>query len=256
MEIKFLAFSDAHVEPGQCQDRFDWLGHLIVELQPEYVVQLGDFATMLSLSHWDANKRLLVEGRRFQLDIDAATQAVTRLFAPLKAFQEKKKSWKEKIYRPKIVWCEGNHEQWIQRYLEQRTEMEGHIKPLHHYLEPHLEKISKDITFVDYKDFIIIDGVAFTHCPIAANARPISGKYVSEKALDLFSCHIVFGHTHRFLHTHRYLHGHGLKQSVNSGCFFDVVPQYAKGAANEYFRTVVGISPREDGLLNIITMRW
>ena len=254
--VKYIVFSDAHVEPGDNLYRFDWLGSVIVHTQPQVIVQLGDFASMLSLSHWDQNKKLIMEGRRFYDDVSIAKTAVRRMFAPLQKLQDKQRQQKHKVYKPSIIWCDGNHEEWITRYNEHNPEMHQYVKPFYTYIRKTLENVSMDVVHVPYKGYHIRDGIAFTHCPIMANGNPIGGKYVNEKALDLFHTHIVFGHTHRFLHSHRYLHGHGLKQAINTGCFFQHTPQYAKGAANEHFRTLIGIDIRNDGLLEVHNFNW
>lgn len=253
--MSYLIFSDAHVEPGDKLSRFNWLGQQLVEHRPDTLVQLGDFVSMLSLSHWDMNKRLLMEGRRFNDDIVVGLNAWEGVIHSLRQLQEIQRKNKVKIYKPRLIWCEGNHEEWIQRYIEQHPEMKSYLHPFPHYIAYSWELFS-DVIVVDYKDYHIENDIAFTHAPIMGNSNPIGGKYVNERALDLFHTHIVFGHTHRFLHSHRYLHGKGIKQAVNCGCFFEKTPAYAKGAANEHFRCCVHLFIKEDGTLDIATNSW
>ena len=252
----YLVFSDSHVEPGQDLSRFSWLGQRIIETKPDTIVQLGDFASMLSLSHWDKNKRLIMEGRRFNEDIAIGKKAVNLLLKPLLELQEKQRRWKEKLYSPRWIWCEGNHEVWIQQYVEQNPEMESYLLPFHEYVFPLIRETKTEPIYVPYKSFHIEDDIGFTHAPIMGNSKPIGGKYVNERALDLFHTNIIYGHTHRFLHSHRYLHGRGIKQAINAGCFFDETPTYAVGAANEHFRCCLFVCKGEDGLLHIMTESW
>ena len=44
-----LIIPDGHTHPDYNNDRFTWLGKLIVDLQPEVVVNIGDMADMASL---------------------------------------------------------------------------------------------------------------------------------------------------------------------------------------------------------------
>lgn len=254
--MDILVFGDAHCELGQDISRFKWLGEKIVELKPSYIVQLGDFTSMLSLSHWDMNKKAKMEGRRYQADIEAALNAVFTMLYPLHKYNDKQRRWKEKLYQPTILWFEGNHEDWIRKYLDTHPEMLG-------YMHPFCETISNQWPYIEgipYREYrtIKVKGVniSFTHAPMSPINLPLGGKYVSERALDICDSHVVFGHTHRFQHMHRFLHGRGLKQAINAGCFFDETPEYAKGAANEHFRCVLGINVRDDNLLDVQTMRW
>jgi len=252
----YLVFSDAHCTPGEDISRFDWLGMLIVTHRPDFIVQLGDYFTMNSLSHWDKNKLLLMEKRRFVEDIKIGTTALANMLTPLIKLQDRQRKNKEKIYKPEFIWCEGNHENWVEQYVETHPEVHEFINPCFHYVKDYLFTVSENIHYVPFKSFFQVNNISFVHAPVQANGSLISGKYVNERALDLFHSHVVYGHTHRFLHSHRFLHGQGLKQAINAGCFFEKTPDYAIGAANEHFRCVLMLKTRIDGLLDIETLRW
>ena len=50
-----IVFSCAHVDPSIDNDRFDLLGELIYDINPSYVVDLGDGADMKSLNSFATN---------------------------------------------------------------------------------------------------------------------------------------------------------------------------------------------------------
>jgi len=251
----YLVFGDCHVEPGDNLNRFKWLGKEIVNRKPKYIVQLGDFVSMLALSHWDKHKKLLMEGRRVYDDMDVGIHALYLMLNPLTDLQIRQKRNKQKVYSPTLVWCDGNHEEWVIRYIEENPQLEGHLLPFFEEAKRVFSGFS-EIIYVPYKSYTVINNIAFTHVPIGANGQPISGKYAHERALDLFATDVVYGHTHRFIHAHRYQHGMGLKQAINAGCFFSKTPDYAWGAANEHFRGILLINHRNDGLLNVRSRSW
>jgi hypothetical protein len=51
-----VVFSCAHSDPSVSNERFDWLGELIWDVKPDYVVDLGDGADMRSLNSFDSAK--------------------------------------------------------------------------------------------------------------------------------------------------------------------------------------------------------
>ena len=48
-----IVFSCAHADPSVGNERFDWLGELIYDVNPNYVIDLGDGADMRSLNTFD-----------------------------------------------------------------------------------------------------------------------------------------------------------------------------------------------------------
>ena len=72
---KLLVVADSHVTPETDNSRFELLGRLILDHKPDTIIQLGDFCSMESLSRWDKDKRLIIEGRRVLKDVEAASEA-------------------------------------------------------------------------------------------------------------------------------------------------------------------------------------
>ena len=50
---KLLIIPDCHAHPDYDNNRFDWLGNLIIEERPDTILCLGDLADMPSLSSYD-----------------------------------------------------------------------------------------------------------------------------------------------------------------------------------------------------------
>lgn len=108
--MKILVIGDAHVEQDQDLRRFDVLGKFIVEQRPEAIVSIGDFMEMACLSAWDADKRLKMEGLRYQKEIEAGNQALDLIDDKINAYNERQSENKKRQYNPQKVYVEGNHE--------------------------------------------------------------------------------------------------------------------------------------------------
>lgn len=250
----YLWFSDSHDCPHHDKSRFELLGRLIVDRRPDVIVQGGDFASMESLSHWDQNKRLLIEGRRVKNDLYSARVAWHMVATYIWELQEKQVKAKTKKYRPGLVWFEGNHEDWVRQWMERTPEMDGMID-----LKDQLELDSfTDFAFVDYvpwKEVRVYDGILFCHAPIGRTG-PIYSKYISARALtDVTNIPIIFGHTHRKQEdTIARFDGEGrikVIRAINGGCFFETWPHYAEGNTNDYWQGVLLIHVYEDGLFDV-----
>ena len=79
----------------QCKDGIDFeylkhIGQYIVDVKPDVIIHLGDFADMESLSSYDQGKKSF-EGRRYTKDIAAAHKAMDTLLGPLHEFNFKAK---------------------------------------------------------------------------------------------------------------------------------------------------------------------
>ena len=236
MSNLILAIADAHVEPEQDLERFEWLSRLIVDRKPTHIVVLGDFLSMSSFSHWDANKRLLMEGRRYNLDIGAGKDAIRLMFNDLNIIQHRQRESKAKLYNPKTVWIMGNHEDWARQYVEQHPEMLGMID-----VENDLQlKYLPNTTVYNYKQNVEIGGVWFTHVPVMSNGRPVSGMNSLKQAMNIFNGSIVYGHTHKFQVAGQRRHDSThLQQAMECGCFYEGTPAYCIGVQDNHWRGVV-----------------
>lgn len=237
--IKYLVIPDCHISSEDKNiDRFKDVGELIVNERPDYVVFLGDFLSFESLSHWDKNKPLILEGRRYEEELKKGRAAIKNIFSPVKKNLFYQRKQKKKTYFPSLIWCDGNHEDWVERYVEKHPELYGaDLWNIHKAIG--LDTIGSSILYAPYKYCVNVNNIAFTHVPISGNTQPISGKYVVHRAADMFNCHIVFGHTHRLEMVHKKRHGASLQLSLSCGNFFETMPKYAKGSLNPWWKGLI-----------------
>lgn len=182
---KILVIPDAQIKDGVDVRHLDWIGKLIVDKQPDVIVQIGDFADMPSLSSYDQGKKSF-EGRRYTKDIEASQQAMGRLLTPLALYNARQYANRKKIYRPRQVLTLGNHEDRIDRAINTDPKLEGliSIKDLGY------EGFGWEV--VPFLDVIEIDGVCFSHYFVTG----VSGRPVTSANALITKKHVscVMGH--------------------------------------------------------------
>jgi hypothetical protein len=76
-----LIVPDPHAHPDHGNERFDWLGQLILDLRPDVLVNMGDAGDFPSLASYDRGKRSF-HGKSYRRDLDAHLDAQERMWAP------------------------------------------------------------------------------------------------------------------------------------------------------------------------------
>jgi hypothetical protein len=154
MPRKHLVIPDVQAKPGNDFGFLRCIGNYIVEKKPDVIVCIGDFADMESLSSYDKFKKSF-EGRSYQKDIWAAREAMDALLIPLFDYNAKAKKNKEKLYKPRMVLTLGNHEERINRTINEDRKLDGLIGV-------------GDLPYQDWEVYpfletVCIDGVAYSH---------------------------------------------------------------------------------------------
>lgn len=166
--MRILVIPDTQVKEGIPLQHLTWAGKAIVDYQPDVVVHLGDHADMPSLSSHDVKGSKYFEGLRYKKDIEVAKLGMKMLLEPLREFQSKQKKNKEKVYKPRMVMLYGNHENRINRAVNNNPTLEGLIST------EDLE-YEKDWEVHDFLHPVFIGGVGFSHYwPVGAMGRPAS----------------------------------------------------------------------------------
>lgn len=166
MTLKILVIPDCQVKEGVPLEHLTWAGKAIVDYKPDVVVNLGDFADMPSLSSHDIKGSKYFEGLRYKKDIEAAKEAMKLLLAPLREAQKAQKASKHKVYKPRMVLTLGNHENRIDRAVNNNPTLEGLIS---------VEDLEygKDWEVYGFLHPVFIAGVGFNHYwPVGAMGRP------------------------------------------------------------------------------------
>jgi hypothetical protein len=154
MKQRHIVIPDTQVKPNVDVSHLGDVGRYIAEKKPDVIVHLGDHWDMPSLSSYDKGKRS-AENRRYIDDIKAGNEAMQILMAPIRSEQARLKRNKEKLWKPRMLYLMGNHEQRIERYTNDIAALDGAIG----YND-------LDLSGWDVRPFlapVVVDGVAYCH---------------------------------------------------------------------------------------------
>lgn len=166
--MKHFVIPDVQAKPGVDFSYLENIGKYLVEKQPETLICIGDFADMESLSSYDVGKKSF-EGRRYIKDIEAAREAMSRLLKPIDDFNAQARKNGKKQYKPKKVLTLGNHENRINRAVNDDPKLDGVLS----IADLGYESFGWDVH--NFLEVVVIDGVAFSHYyPSGSAGRPIA----------------------------------------------------------------------------------
>jgi hypothetical protein len=183
--MKILVIPDCQVKEGVPLEHLTWAGKAIVDYKPDVVVNIGDFADMPSLSTHDVKGSKYFEGKRYTKDVAVVKDAMQMLLAPLKEMQSKQKKNKEKVYKPRMVMLMGNHENRIDRAINNNPTLEGLISTKDLGYE-------KDWEVHEFLHPVFINGVGFNHYwPVGAMGRAAgtAGAIISKLHMSCIAGH-------------------------------------------------------------------
>ena len=236
--MRILVIPDCQVKAGVPLEHLTWAGKAIADYQPDVVMNMGDFADMPSLSTHDIKGSKYFEGLRYKTDIDVTKQAMDILLSPLRELQAKQKRNKEKQYRPRMVMLLGNHENRINRAVNNNPTLEGLIS-------------TKDLGYEndwevhDFLHPVFINGVGFNHYwPVGAMGRPASSPAAIISKLHM-SC--VAGHQQgKQVAYGKRADGQSIC-AIISGSYYLHDESYMDQLSNKHWRGLVVLNEVEDG---------
>ena len=244
--LRVLVIGDAHFAPRQDMWRASALGRMIVELQPDVVVCIGDWADMPSLSAYDRGKRSF-EGRRYVADVEAGNEALALLHTEI-----------DGAWSGRLVWTVGNHEERIERVGADAAEFDGLVG-----LDD-LEFRARGWEVVPFRAPVEIGGVQFAHYfASGVMGRAIGGVSPARSLVVKTHASCVQGHSH-VLDYHREVAPDGaVKSGLHVGCFFDHHEKWAGESNRLYWRGIVMLDDCRAGSydlhtygMDVIQRRW
>jgi hypothetical protein len=162
MDIAY--FPDQQIKDGIPLSHLDWSVRWADEHRPPIIVLACDYADMPSLSMHDKVGSKYFEGKRYRLDVDSVKFALERQIGAI-----------QKIYNPKIYLTLGNHEDRINRAINNNPcQLEGMIG---------IEDLGFEqygITVVPFLEILELQGIWFSHYFYNQNSgRPYGGQVSS-----------------------------------------------------------------------------
>ncbi len=235
-----LIIPDCHATPEHNNDRMEWAGKFALHRKPDLIIDLGDRASMHSLSSYDVGK-VQAEGRRYGDDIASAIDATQRFNKPIDDYNKKRGVWKKKKYNPKKVICLGNHEHRIIRASEEDPRLHGHLSIDDLQYEEYGWEV---IPFLDPYEY---EGIVFKHYFTSGiMGRPIGGENHAASLVKKNFTSCVVGHSHMrsFWETTNAL-GRNIF-GLCTGCYFDYDEHYTK-ENNRFWRGLIYLHDVEMG---------
>lgn len=243
--IKHLIIPDVQAKPGIDFTYLNNIGRYIVEKKPDKVICIGDFADMSSLSSYDVGKKSF-EGRRYVNDIEASQEAMMALLSPLWAFNEKAVRNKEKQYHPELHLTLGNHENRINRAIDNDPKLEGVLDI------NSLGYTGFGWTVYDFLDVLVLDGVAYSHYFVTGVAGRPAGTAAAQFRKTNMSC--VSGHQQGLqIHTGSRADGKRLT-SVIAGSCYEHDEDYLGPQGNKHFRGFLVLHDVNDGEFDLMNV--
>ena len=243
--MKIAVIPDVQAKPGDDFTFLTNIGKFLVDKKPDVIVCIGDFADMPSLSSYDQGKKSF-EGRRYTKDIEAARQATQALLDPLINYNKQQRNNGKKQYRPRQVLTLGNHENRINRAVENDPKLEGMLST---------NDLMYDVygwEVFPFLDVVVIEGVAFSHYFVTG----VAGRPASSASAQFRKCNMscVSGHQQGLqIHTGNRADGK-LLTSVIAGSCYEHDEDYLGPQGNKHFRGMLMLHDVEDGEFNLMSV--
>ena len=237
-----LVIPDCQIRDGDDLEFLRCIGRYIARKQPDTIINLGDFADMASLSSYGIGKKSF-EGKRYLKDIQASREAMDALFEPIVAFNASAKANKQKQYKPRKVLVLGNHENRINKAVNNDAKLEGVLS-------------TKDLNYEKYwevhvfLEVVIIDGVAYSHYftsgalgrPCASAAAMLSKKHMSCIAGHQQGLQIAMGHR---------ADGTPITSIIAGSCY-EHNEDYLGPQGNKHWRGILMLHEVKDGAFDVM----
>jgi hypothetical protein len=191
---------------------------------------------MESLSTYDRGMKSF-EGRRYTKDLFAARDAMDALLTPLFRYNKTAKRNKHKQYKPRMVLTLGNHENRINRAINEDSKLEGLMS-------------TDDLPYQDWEvipflDVIVIDGIAYSHYfTSGVMGRPITTAQalLTKKHMSCFAGH----QQGKQIAYSRRADGREMT-AIISGSFYEHHEDYLGPQGNQHFRGFYVLHEVHDG---------
>jgi len=242
--MNILVIGDAHAKPSVSNRRFDWLGSLLLDLRPDVVVDMGDWADMESLSSYDGStltggqrKTKSFEGRSYKADIAVAVEAKDRIHMKLQAAGRK---------RPRRIALGGNHDdERLARAVNLVPELGGMVTTKDFQHETY------GWEYIPFGRAVSVGGFEFKHYFTSGlMGKPTGGEYPAANLLKTQYRSCIAGHSHLFNESHRTSNGGKRIQAFVAGCYLDPtqVESYAGPANSMWSKGLLYLRDCDDGV--------
>jgi hypothetical protein len=241
--MKILFIPDTQVKPNVPTEHIAALGNYLVDKKPETVVMIGDWWDMESLNSYEKKGSKFFEGKKVIEDIKSGNEAMDMFLAPLKAYNKKMKKQKHAPYKPRLVFCTGNHENRINRAVAADPAIDGLISTDMLNL--------KDWEVYEFLEIAKIGGVMFSHYfvnTLSLTKGVLSGTIDSK--LQKIGGSFAMGHQQTLQFGAHYLNDGTAHIGLVAGAFYQHHEAYMGRQGNHHWRGAVMMNDVHDGLFD------
>jgi len=239
--MRIAVIPDTQVKPGVDLAYLNNIGEYLVEKQPDVIVHLGDHWDMPSLSSYDVGKKSF-EGRRYKNDIEAGNNGMIQLLGPMIRHNKRAVANHKPRYRPEMHFLMGNHENRINRAVNDDPKLEGTIGVEDCFLTPWIVH--------DFLDVAIIGGIAFSHYFVTG----VAGRPASTASAQLNKKHMscIAGHQQglQIATAHR-ADGQRLTSIIAGSCY-EHDEDYLGHQGNKHWRGFLMLHEVRDGQFDLM----
>jgi hypothetical protein len=239
---KIICIPDGQNAPGRPYRHWRWINKYVLEIEPDAVVQLGDWNDMSALSSYDKGKKR-AEGKRVQADHNHSARCVDML----------QEDWDGL----RLIALEGNHDgdesshgTRMNRYVEERPELAGSLpQPMDVFRE-------RDWEVVPFLEQVKLYGVRFSHFfPYTASGKVSmstqkNGSASAAAQLNAIGGSCVAGHKQGLDYSNRNINGQLCHSLIVGSCYLHD-EHYLTKAGNNYWRGVVCLSIIGGDIVNV-----
>lgn len=245
--MKILVIPDTQVREGVPIGHIKAAGKYLVEHRPDVVVVLGDWYDMPSLSVFNTN--LEAEGLKIQADLLAGDRAMVEFLKPLAQHNFRQQANKKKLYKPRLVYCVGNHDPQVRipRLIDGNPILQGFLNDDTTVM---LEKMGFEV--IPFLDIIDIGGIRFSHYfinPHSARKAPLGG--MIDTMLKNCGFSFVQGHTQTYKMGKHYLADDTVRLGIVAGAFYDHEERYMGPQGNKHWRGIIQLNDVKDGAADV-----
>jgi len=241
--MKHLVIPDCQIRTGDDLKFLTAIGNYIVEKKPDVIINIGDFADMPSLSSYDVGKKSF-EGRRYTSDIQAVHGAMEALLGPLKDYNKKMRRTRHAQYLPRLVLTLGNHENRIDRAINNDAKLEGLISIRDLGYE------SAGWTVIPFLGVVVINGVAYSHYFVTG----VAGRPASSASAQLNKKHqsCIAGHQQGLqIATGNHADGRMITSIIAGSCY-EHDEDYLGPQGNRHWRGILVLHEVKDGEFDLM----
>ena len=221
-----VAMFDQHLDPlNRPHPSFELAMQCTYDIQPDIIILGGDWLEFASMSIWEQNKSLLMEGRRYKLEIEMGKHHLLEL--------------RRHCPDAKIYFFEGNHEYRVRRYVEQDAKVAGLID-----VRTDLNVDGLNMEWVPFNKIIRIGKLCFLH-------GEKWNKFFAQATLNIIGQSCMFGHAHRYqVWTQRLRFDQEPNIAIGVPALTAQNPTWKRGQHTDWMNGFAVVEYREGGFFN------